>query len=123
MSDITTTQGISDAEAFALLNKADESKMELVTNSYFKFEQKGRYTFKVLGIETAPIGRDGEEKDVVRLLTPENREVINGDSVLVSSCKNLGTLPQFIIVMYANDITNKQGTYKDLKVFKFPTGR
>lgn len=106
-------------QAFEMMENADDKDLQALTSDYFAFDKPGQVvSFVVLGFDTATL--QGKQVEVVKLADKEGKQSINGDKVLVSSCKRLSILPAYIRVTYVKDIKNATGTYKDLLVKTFP---
>ncbi len=87
-----------------------------ISREYFAFKEKGAYYFKLTGLST--MEKDGKTIEVVELENKAGDLLLNGDKVLVTSCKKLNP-PVFIKVVYLEDRTTAQGTYKNLEVHAF----
>jgi hypothetical protein len=110
--------GITYAEGFEILEKADSAKMTELTSEYFNFEKPGTYNFVFEGMSTANI--DGKTVDVVLLRDKEGKQLINGNAVLVNSLRKVTILPTFVRVQYIGDEKSAKGSYKNLSVRVLP---
>jgi hypothetical protein len=115
---VTGSSAITFDEAFELLEGADEKGFVELTSEYFNFDTKGTYNFLCEGISEATI--DGKTIEIVKLRNKEGKQLINGNAVLVNSCKRLTVLPAYIRVNYVGEIKNAKGTYKDLQILTLP---
>lgn len=113
-----TKSGVTYDEAFAILEKADASKMTELTSEYFNFEKPGTYNFVFEGMSTANI--DGKTIDVVLLRDKEGKQLINGSAVLVNSLRKVTIMPTFVRVEYLGDEKAAKGSYKNLSVRVLP---
>lgn len=108
-------------EAFEMLDNAPDAVLVSVSQDYFTFEKKDTpVSFVVEKIGTTTM--QGKEVEVVYLRTKDGQSYVNGDKVLVSSCKRLNQLPAWIKVTYTGDTKTSVGSYKNLTVKTFPAG-
>lgn len=113
-----TSTGLTYEQAFEILENADPAKMVDLSQEYFKFEKPGTFFFVVEGIVEAEM--QDKKIEVVKLRDKDGAAFINGDKVLVSSCKRLEQLPAGVRITYEGDVKNAKGTYKAITVKAFP---
>lgn len=109
-----TNKGLTYEQCFQILETADPARMKDLSQEYFKFDKQGDYDFIFEGFSEAEL--QGKKIEVVRLRDKEGSAFINGDKVLVSSCKRLESTPAFIKVSFTGTTKNAAGTYKNLTV-------
>jgi hypothetical protein len=118
-NDLITTghSKLTYEEAFDALDETESGLVDL-TQDYFTFDKPGQeISFVVEGFDMVMLA--GKQVEVVKLRNREGQALINGDKVLVSSCKRLTRLPAWVKVCYKNDTKNAAGTYKNLIVRTF----
>lgn len=120
---VTGTSSLSFEEAFEVLDRADDRQLTDLSAEYFKFteEMKGvAQSFVVEGMATVTL--EGKEVQVVKLRNKEGKTFINGDTVLVSACSRLNTLPAYIRVtlLGVKKSNGSNKSYNDLSIKTFP---
>lgn len=116
---VSGESAVSFEQAFDMLENCNPEQLQELTQEYFSFDKPGQIiSFVVEGFDTATI--QAKPVEVVKLRSKDHAAFINGDKVLVSSCKRLKLLPAWIRVEYKGDIKNATGTYKNLIVKTFP---
>ena len=106
-------------EQFAIFENIDSDELVNLTAEYFNFKTFGEYHFYFDGISTAKM----EDKviDVVMLRDKQNVSWINGNAVLVNSCRKITTIPCYLRIKYTEDVKAPGGgKYKKMDISHFP---
>jgi hypothetical protein len=112
-------EGISDEDAFELMEKADSSKLKKLTGDYWK-PSPGVHVFKFMDMTTVEF--DGQEQEAVVLLDKSGTTWVAGQAVLVNSLKKVTELPCFCkIIVDGGMVKGKNGSYYPMQVLTFPS--
>ena len=110
-------EGVSDAEAFDLIENAEANELAELTGNYWK-PTPGVHVFKFVAMDVFE-SKDGPQ-EAVRLIDRNGATFIAAQSVLVNSLKKVTDFPCFCkIIVGEHKIKGANGDYYQMQVLTF----